>query len=48
MKRVLEVIELEFKIRQENKGSFSSLACFGSGLVGISKESKSYSDVPAF
>jgi hypothetical protein len=45
LKRVVQVIELEFKIKPENKGSTSYLYGYGNGCIGIGKDSKDYATV---
>ena len=45
LKRVVQTIELEFKIKQDNKGSTSYLYGYGQGNIGIGRESKNYSGV---
>ena len=45
LKRMIQVVDLEFKIKQENKGSASYLYGYGSGYIGIGKDSKDYSTV---
>lgn len=42
LKRVVQIVELEFKIKAENKGSASFLYGYGSGAIGIGKDSKDY------
>ena len=45
LKRVVQVLELEFKIRPENKGSASFVYGYGAGSIGIGKDSKDYAPV---
>ena len=45
LKRVVQVVELELKIRQENKGSTTYLYGQGAAHIGIGKDSKNYQGV---
>lgn len=45
LKRVIQVIDLEFKIRPDMKGSNTYLYGYGTGSIGIGKDSKDYSRV---
>jgi hypothetical protein len=45
LKRVVQIVELEFKIKAETKGSATYLYGYGTGAIGISKDSKDYAPV---
>lgn len=45
LKRVVQVVDLEFKIKPDMKGSNTYLYGYGTGSIGIGKESKDYARV---